>query len=101
MNSTSTIGAGPAPSGITPNFVNPDSIAYRLIIIAVVFPALSLALLSARIYTKRFLVRSVDLADCMFQYPLRKVATKLYLRLDYSRLCKLPLAIPTSCSIIG
>ncbi|KAH8652703.1 hypothetical protein BGZ60DRAFT_420066 [Tricladium varicosporioides] len=64
MNSTSTIiGAGPAPSGVTPNFTNPDSIAYRLIIIAVVFPALSLTLLSARLYTKHFLVRSVDLAD--------------------------------------
>ncbi|KAG4441172.1 hypothetical protein IFR05_003343 [Cadophora sp. M221] len=53
MNSTSTVvGAG-----------HPDSIAYRIIIIAVVFPLLAFVLLSARLYTRYLLVKRVDFSD--------------------------------------
>ncbi|KAK3385343.1 hypothetical protein B0H63DRAFT_181798 [Podospora didyma] len=57
MSSEGIIGAFPPPEGVTPNFTNPESIAYRLIIVAVVFPVLSLCFLIPRLYTANFILR--------------------------------------------
>jgi hypothetical protein len=70
MNSTSTI----LGAGHTPN----ESIAYRVIIVAVVFSILSFALLCTRLYTKYFVVKKVDLSDCMSQWLPEKNSTKLF-----------------------
>jgi len=58
------IGALPPPPGITPNFENPESIAYRVIIVAVIGPLLTIPICALRLYTKRNFLRAVGLDDC-------------------------------------
>ncbi|KAG4428742.1 hypothetical protein IFR05_015773 [Cadophora sp. M221] len=58
MNSSQVevVGAWPPPPGVTPNFQNPDSIAWMVIIAAVISPAVSILFVSMRTYTKRWAV---------------------------------------------
>ncbi|KAK4186947.1 hypothetical protein QBC35DRAFT_386072 [Podospora australis] len=51
------MGAAPPPEGVTPNFVNPDSTGYQLIIVAVVFPVLALCFLIPRLYTASCIIK--------------------------------------------
>jgi hypothetical protein len=62
--STGIVGAFPPPDGITPNFVNPDYIGYRIVVVALVFTTLAFTFLSVRLYTKRFVIRRLELDDC-------------------------------------
>jgi hypothetical protein len=58
------MGAAPPPPGVTPNFENPESIGYRLVIVAVVFSVLSLSFLIPRLYSAGFILRKWHADDC-------------------------------------
>lgn len=58
------MGAAPPPPGVAPNFEHPDWIGYRLIIVAVVFPVLSLCFLIPRLYSAAFIIRKWHPDDC-------------------------------------
>jgi hypothetical protein len=45
------VAASPPPPGVTPDFVNGESIAYRLFVVAIFFSVLALLFLSARLFT--------------------------------------------------
>jgi hypothetical protein len=65
MNSTAAIvGAWPPPAGVTPNFINPESIGYRVILAALLCPAIALIFTLLRLYTKRFLIKHLHIDDC-------------------------------------
>ncbi len=64
MNSTEIIGAWPPPPGVTPNFENPESIGYQVIIAAFVCPAVAVLFVAMRLYTKKFIFNRFDLDDC-------------------------------------
>ncbi|KAM7207889.1 hypothetical protein V8F20_001683 [Naviculisporaceae sp. PSN 640] len=63
MNGTSYPGAGEPPPGVTPNFENPESIGYRLIIVAAVFPAFTGVFLLLRLYTAQFILKRWHIDD--------------------------------------
>lgn len=42
--------ASPPPPGVTPDFVNGESIAYRLFVVAIFFSVLALVFVSARLF---------------------------------------------------
>ncbi|KAL5314212.1 hypothetical protein ACEPPN_018637 [Leptodophora sp. 'Broadleaf-Isolate-01'] len=58
MNSSEVevVGAWPPPPGVTPNFQNPDSIAWMVITAAAISPAVSILFVLMRMYTKRYAV---------------------------------------------
>lgn len=58
------MGAAPPPPGVTPDFEHHDWIGYRLIIVAVVFPVLSLCFLIPRLYSAAFIIRKWHPDDC-------------------------------------
>lgn len=59
-----TIGASPPPPGVIPNFENPESIAYRVMIIAVFGPVIAIPVCCVRIYTKRCILQNLGFDDC-------------------------------------
>lgn len=66
MNGTGFPGAGPPPPGVIPAFDNPESIGYRLVIVASVFPAVTGLFLFLRLYTAAFILRKWHIDDCAF-----------------------------------
>ncbi len=62
------VGAAPPPEGVTPNFENPEWIGYRLVIVSVVFPVLSLCFLIPRLYAAGFILRKWHTDDCEVFY---------------------------------
>jgi len=64
MDSPEKIGAQPPPPGVTPNFDNPESKAYQVIIASVVSPAIALVFLLLRLYTKRYIIGKLNIDDC-------------------------------------
>jgi hypothetical protein len=60
-----TVGVVPPPPGVTPNFVNPPSTGYKIIIATVVTWALATFSLCLRLYVKLRIVRMIKLDDCM------------------------------------
>ncbi|KAK0104925.1 hypothetical protein ONS95_005188 [Cadophora gregata] len=63
MNSSEVLGAWPPPPGVTPNFDNPDSIAWRVITAALISPVVSIFFVLMRSYTKRFIFHRFDWDD--------------------------------------
>jgi hypothetical protein len=64
MNSTAdVIGAWPPPPGVVPNFINPESVGYRLIVAAIMCPAIALVFLLLRLYTKLCILKKLLLDD--------------------------------------
>lgn len=59
-----TVGAFPPPPGVLPNFEDPESIAYRVIIAAVLGPAIALPIFGVRLYTRQCILRNVGYDDC-------------------------------------
>jgi hypothetical protein len=56
-SSNGTIGASPPPLGVTPNFTNPESIGYQIVIAAVVCPVFAIAICLLRLYTARNIIK--------------------------------------------
>jgi hypothetical protein len=63
-STTDVVGAYPPPAGVTPNFTNPESIGYRVILAALLCPAIAIPFLLLRLYTRRFLIKCLHLDDC-------------------------------------
>jgi hypothetical protein len=59
-----TVGVVPPPPGVTPNFVNPPSTGYRVIITTVSTWALATFILCIRLYVKLRIIRIVRFDDC-------------------------------------
>ena len=57
--------ASPPPAGITPNLENPPNQQVRLHIVAILTISFSTCAVLIRIYTKRFVLRTVGYEDCM------------------------------------
>ena len=74
MNTTYTVAALPPPPGTTSNFADPEYIGTRLVVTAIVCPALAIPVLLLRLYTKRFLSARLHLEDC--KTPCRR--TEVY-----------------------
>jgi len=68
MTSNATAGALPPPPGVTPNFTNPESIAYRIIIASVLGPVITIPICIVRLYTKKYILRNVGYDDCETKY---------------------------------
>lgn len=64
MVASDTVGAWPPPPGVTPNFINPESIGYRIIVVSVLFPAITIPIVLLRLYTKRYILGVVHPDDC-------------------------------------
>ncbi|KAL8637703.1 MAG: hypothetical protein Q9228_005053 [Teloschistes exilis] len=73
------------PPGVIPNFVNPESHAYQLIITVAVCLALVVIAVSMRLYTKQFITKSMGWDDSTFYNPAIFVI-KLSIFLLYLRL---------------
>ncbi|PMD37783.1 hypothetical protein L207DRAFT_586113 [Hyaloscypha variabilis F] len=63
MNSTSIVGAFPPPPGTTANFTNPEYTGARLVVAAIVCPAIAIPFMLIRLYTKHFLLKRLHLDD--------------------------------------
>jgi hypothetical protein len=64
MNSSdSGVGAIPAPPGVTPNFTNPESRAWEIILAAFLSAAIAIAIYLARAYTSFFIIKRWYLDD--------------------------------------
>ncbi len=61
MSSEGTV--SPAPPGYTINLVDPEYIGYQLVITSVVSAGLSGLFLGLRLYTRKFIVRSLGWDD--------------------------------------
>lgn len=55
------------PPGVIPNFVNPESHAYQLIITVAVCLSLVVVAVFMRLYTKQFITHSMGWDDCKAQ----------------------------------
>ena len=65
MNSDGTVvGAMPPPPGVIANFDSPESIAHRVIIIAVLGAVIAIPVCLVRLYTKRAILRTFGWDDC-------------------------------------
>ena len=65
INLNLIIPALPPPPGVTSNFENPESLAYRLFIVAIFFPVLAFAFLSLRLFSAAFILKKWHLDDGM------------------------------------
>jgi hypothetical protein len=66
MTANGTVGAFPPPPGVTPNFHNPESIAYRVIVASVLGPVVAIPLCILRLYSKRYVLRNTGYDDCEY-----------------------------------
>ncbi|KAH6715958.1 hypothetical protein BKA61DRAFT_672240 [Leptodontidium sp. MPI-SDFR-AT-0119] len=57
------VGIVPPPPGVTPNFTNPESRGYLIVIASIVLLVLSTTVLLLRLYSRRFLVHAVNFSD--------------------------------------
>jgi hypothetical protein len=60
-----TVGVVLPPPGVIPNFVNPQSTGYKVIIVTVFTWALATFILCIRLYVKLRIIRIVKFDDCM------------------------------------
>ena len=56
--------AYPAPPGVTANFVNPDFIGTRLIIVCAVFSFLTVVCVVLRLYVRLRITKAFGIDDC-------------------------------------
>lgn len=64
------VGAAPPPPGVTPNFEDPVSVAYRVYPTIALGSFLSISFLALRIYTKVRIIRKFGLDDGEFNQPM-------------------------------
>ena len=62
--------AGAPPSGTVPDFVNPSSLLYGVIVTLILTLSVSTIALATRIYTKLRLIKSLDIEDCKCKFIL-------------------------------
>jgi hypothetical protein len=88
-NSSEIVGAWPPPEGVIPNFDNPESIAPRVIVTALVCPVVAVLFVLMRSYTKKVIFNRFDLDDCMCLSDRKRNHSHadLILRLDYCSIC--------------
>ncbi|KAH8728278.1 hypothetical protein GQ44DRAFT_702086 [Phaeosphaeriaceae sp. PMI808] len=63
MTSNNIVGAFPPPPGVSSNFQNPESIAYRVIIVSVLGPIIAIPICILRLYTKRYILQNTGYDD--------------------------------------
>lgn len=61
-------GALPPPTGVTPNFVNPPSIAKYNVICQIVCMPVTTVFVCIRLYTRCFIHRKITGDDCKLSY---------------------------------
>jgi hypothetical protein len=61
------VGALPPPAGVSPNFNDPESVGYIVIVTNTIFLPLASLILALRIYTRRVIVGGIYIDDC--KYP--------------------------------
>ncbi|KAF1977070.1 hypothetical protein BU23DRAFT_527374 [Bimuria novae-zelandiae CBS 107.79] len=59
------VGVIPPPPGVTPNFINPPSIHHIILITNIILLLISSLFMTLRLYTTRFIIRSVGVDDYM------------------------------------
>ena len=59
--------AGSPPTGVVPNFHNPPNINAFLPLTLTLALTFGTSAICMRMYTKLFIIRSIDYEDCMFQ----------------------------------
>jgi hypothetical protein len=64
MNQPSSVGLVRPPPGVVPNFENPESTGYKVIITAVVTWALATSIVCLRAYVKLTIIRKMNINDC-------------------------------------
>lgn len=64
MSANGTVSDFPPPPGAIPKFHDPESIAYRVIIVSVLGPVVAIPLCVLRLYTKRYILRNTGYDDC-------------------------------------
>ncbi|KAN0115321.1 hypothetical protein V8E51_004865 [Hyaloscypha variabilis] len=57
------VGAIPPPSGVTPNFVNPEYIGHRVLILNAIFLSLATIVVGLRIYSRLGILHNVGIED--------------------------------------
>ena len=65
-DSSTAIGAVPAPPGVKPNFKNPDYISGGIVPLSAVFVTFSTLFLAIRLYTKLRIIKVFGSEDCKF-----------------------------------
>jgi hypothetical protein len=64
INNTDVIGASPPPPGITPNFDNPESIGYRVVVASIIPLTFATFILFLRAYVKLVILGKTAIDDC-------------------------------------
>ena len=72
------IPAGRPPPGTISNFINPVTLKDPIVAINVIFLTVATLFVSLRIYTRKFLNRTIGSEDCMPRVPLRLPDALLY-----------------------
>lgn len=68
MASDTITPAGSPPAGQTSNFINPDSVGTKFLVVNCVFLPLAVIALAVRTWTRLFVVRSFRSDDCEYRY---------------------------------
>lgn len=61
--------AYPAPPGVTPNFINPPSIAWKVSAISIPFTIAATVFVMLRYYARVFINKAVGIDDGEFFFP--------------------------------
>lgn len=75
------LGAFPPPAGVTPNFDHPDSIGHRVLLVAVICPAIAIPICLLRLYTKRVIIKRLDPEDYSITLGMASAPRTLITRL--------------------
>ena len=60
--------AVPPPPGIVPNYVDPPSIGYAVLVVATISMILATIMLALRVFTKLYLIKAWNLEDCIASF---------------------------------
>lgn len=64
MPLNSTTPAGPPPSGVASNFINPQYDGGRFVAVGITFLSIAIIMMAVRLYTQIALLKRVGLDDC-------------------------------------
>ena len=69
-NPSGVLGAAPPPPGVIPNFVNPPSTGYRLVVSSIVTWVSATVFVALRAYVKLRILQKITSDDCMYGFAL-------------------------------